>query len=111
MTRTAVILDGVKADFREIKKYIKRQFGDLVWIEVNQEFKETIRQLTINPMLGTYIDELAGLGFENFRRTLVRQTRVIYEFDSKRLIIHMFIHTKRDFKTHLVNRLLAPIAH
>ena len=109
MTRNAVILDGAKADFREINKYVKRQFGDLVWVEVNQEFKDTIKHITTNPMLGTHVEELAELGYDNFRKTLVRQTRVVYEFDSQKLIVHMFVHTKRDFKTHLEKRLLTPI--
>jgi len=109
MTRNAVILDGAKADFREIKKYVKKQFGDLVWAEVNQEFKDTIKRITHNPALGTHLEELAGLGYDNFRKTFVRQTRVVYEFDSQQVIVHMFIHTRKDFKTHLATRLLAPI--
>lgn len=109
MTRHAVILDGAKVDFSEVRKYVRRQFGDLVWAEVNQEFKDTIGQIAVNPMLGTHIEELAGLGFDNFRKTLVRQTRVVYEFDTQRLIVHMFVHTKKDFKTHLADRLLAPV--
>ncbi len=108
MTRSAVILDGAKADFRDIKKYIKRQFGDSIWAEVNQEFKDTIKHIATNPLFGTPIEELGFLGYENFRKTLVRQTRVVYEFDSQRLIVHLFIHTKRDFRTHLEARLLAP---
>jgi plasmid stabilization system protein ParE len=108
MTRHAVILDGAKAAFSEIRKYVKKQFGDLVWSEVNQEFKDTIKQIAVNPMLGTHVEELTGLGYDNFRQTLVRQTRVVYEFDSQQLIVHMFIHTKKDFKTHLAHRLLTP---
>jgi toxin ParE1/3/4 len=108
MTRQAVILDGAKADFSEIKKHVKRQFGELVWAEVNLEFKDTIERITANPMLGTHIDELAGLGHDNFRKILVRQTRVVYELDDQQLIVHMFIHAKRDFKTHLEHRLLGP---
>jgi mRNA-degrading endonuclease RelE of RelBE toxin-antitoxin system len=65
--------------------------------------------ITTNPMLGTHVEELAELGYDNFRKTLVRQTRVVYEFDSQKLIVHMFVHTKRDFKTHLEKRLLTPI--
>jgi plasmid stabilization system protein ParE len=107
MTRHEVILDGAKSDFSTIKKYVKKQFGDLVWAEVNQEFKETIKHITVNPLLGTHVEELAGLGYDHFRKTLVRQTRVVYEFDSQRVIVHMFIHTKRAFKTHLENRFLA----
>lgn len=109
MTRNAVILDGAKADFREIKTYVRQQFGDLVWAEVNQEFKDTIKHIAANPLLGTRIEELGALGYDNYRKTLVRQSRVVYEFDSQQLIVHMFIHTKRDFKTHLEKRLLAPI--
>jgi len=57
-------------------------------------------------MLGSHVEQLAGLGYDNFRMTLVRQTRVVYEFDSQRLIVHLFVHTKRDFKSHLEKRLL-----
>ena len=108
MTRQAVVLDGAKADFSEIKQYVKKQFGDLVWAEVNQEFKNTVGHITANPHLGTRIDELGTLGYDNYRKTLVRQTRIIYEFDSQKLIVHMFIHAKRDFKAHLEKRLLLP---
>ena len=75
MTRHAIILDGAKADFAEIKQYVRRQFGDLVWAEVNQEFKDTIKLIIDNPMLGSHVEQLAGLGYDNFRMTLVRQTR------------------------------------
>jgi plasmid stabilization system protein ParE len=109
MTRNAVILDGAKGDFRDIRKYVKKQFGDLVWVEVNQEFKDAIKRVSDNPMLGTHLEELAELGYGNFRKILVRQTRVVYEFDNQQLIVHMFIHTKKDFKTHLTRRLLAPV--
>lgn len=108
MTRHAVILTGAKADFREIKSHVKKKFGDLVWEQVNQEFKDAIQQITVNPLLGTRIDELSALGYDNYRKTLVRQTRVVYEFNSRQLIVHMFIHTKRDFKSHLEHRLLVP---
>lgn len=108
MTRNAIILNGAKADFREVKKYVKKQFGDLIWAEVNQEFKDTIKRICTNPLFGTRIDELGPFGYENYRKTLVRQTRLVYEFDSQQVIVHMFIHTKRDFKTHLEKRLLAP---
>ena len=62
MTRHAVILKGAKSDFLEIRKYVKRQFSDLVWAEVNHEFKDTIQRIASNPLLGTQLEELAGLG-------------------------------------------------
>ena len=108
MTRRAVILDAAQADFRDIRRHVRTQFGDRVWAEVNQEFKDTIVRITSNPLLGTGLEELEGLGFEQYRKILVRQTRVIYAFDAHHLIVHLFIHTRRDFKTHLEQRLLAP---
>jgi toxin ParE1/3/4 len=108
VTRQVVILDGAKADFRNIKKHVRQQFGDLVWAEVNQEFKDTSKRIAANPLQGTRIDELGALGYDNFRKTLIRQTRLVYEFDAQLLIVHMFLHTKRNFKTHLETRLLAP---
>ncbi len=107
MTRNVVILDGAKADFREIKKNVRKQFGDLVWAEVNQEFKNTVNLIGSNPLLGTHIDELGSFGYDNYRKTLVRQTRVVYEFDHQNVIIHLFIHTNRNFKTYLEKRLLS----
>ncbi len=108
MTREVRILQGAKTDFREIKAYVQKHFGEAVWLEVNQELKEAIGHIAANPMLGTRLEELGFLGYDHFRKTLVRQTRVIYEFDEQQVVVHMFIHTRRDFKTHLEQRLLAP---
>jgi toxin ParE1/3/4 len=107
MTRSVVILDGAKADFREIKKNVRKQFGESVWAEVTQEFKNTVNRIGYNPLLGTHIDELGSFGYDHYRKTLVRQTRVVYEFDHQNVIVHLFIHTKRDFRTHIEKRLLS----
>jgi hypothetical protein len=48
---------------------------------------------------------LGELGQENFRTRLVRQARIVYEYDDKEVLVHMFIHTKRDFRAHLMGRL------
>lgn len=108
MTRQAVILEAAKADFSDIKRHIRAQFGDRVWAGVNQEFKDTMARIASNPLLGTPIEELGSLGYDHYRKVLVRQTRVVYEYGDHYLIVHMFIHTKRDFKTHLEQRLLTP---
>ncbi len=105
MSRQVVILDVAKPDFREIRTYVQSQFGEAVWSDVNQEFKTTINDLGLHPAAGKELEELKELGQENFRMRLVRQTRIIYEYDDKKVLVHMFIHTKRDFRTHLMKRL------
>jgi toxin ParE1/3/4 len=57
-------------------------------------------------VIGNTIDELKELGVTNIKYALVRQTRVVYEFDDDMVLIHMFISTRRDFRAHLFKRLL-----
>lgn len=106
MSRKVTILDVAKPDFRRIRAYVKAQFGEMVWSEVNLEFKATMKHMGLNPEAGKQVEELADLGLKNFRFRLVRQTKVVYEFDGAEVVVHMFIHTKQDFRTHLMQRLL-----
>lgn len=108
MTRKVIILDVAKPDFKEIKNYVKNQFGETVWNEVNQEFKATISNIGLSPEAGKVIEDLNDLGEGNVRLRLVRQTRIVYEYDDKQVLVHMFVHTKRDFRTHLIKRMFSP---
>ena len=58
------------------------RFGPAVWNEVFEEFKTTINNLGLFP-----------------------ETRIVYEYDDTEVLAHMFIHTMRDFRTHLLKRL------
>lgn len=104
MARRIVILDSAKEEFKDIKSYVKKQFGDDVWNVVSQEYKQAIARIKTFPELGGHVDELRALGIENVKTVLVRQTRVLYEFDDDWVVIHMFIHTRRDFRSHLFKR-------
>lgn len=73
---------------------------------VNQEFKNTLRDIGEHPESGTPLEELRALGLAHFRQRLVRQTGVIYEFDDQTVVVHLFIHTRRHFRTHLQERVL-----
>jgi len=103
--RRVVILDSAKVEFKDIQKHVKTEFGGPVWNAVNAEYKNSFKLIKNNPEIGSYIEELKELGIANVRYTLVRQTRVVYEFDESLVLIHMLIHTRRDFRTHLFKRL------
>lgn len=105
MRHKVVILDVAKPDFRQVRTYVKAQFGETVWEDVNLEFKAAIKNIGLNPEAGKQIDELVELGQTNFRFRLVRQTKIVYESDDKEVLVHMFIQTKQDFRTHLMKRL------
>ena len=105
MSRGIVILDSAKEEFKDIKKYVKREFGDSVRNTVNAEYKDAFKLIKENPQIGSHIDELKELGITNVKYALVRQTRIVYEFDENLIIVHMFIGTRRDFRAHLLKRL------
>ena len=106
MKRRILILDAAKPDFRDIQRYVITRFGETVWQEVNQEFKTTLRDIGEHPESGMPLEELRALGLPQFRQRLVRHTRVIYEFDEQTVLVHLFIHTRRHFRTHLQQRVL-----
>lgn len=105
MSRKVIILNSARHEFGEIKNYVLTQFGTAVWNGVFEEFRATIDNIGLYPSAGTEILELKELGQDNFRIRLVRQTRIVYEYDDKEVLIHMFIHTMRDCRTHLLKRL------
>jgi toxin ParE1/3/4 len=106
MASTIVILDSAKEEFKEIKKYVKAEFGDSVWNDVNAEYKKAIQRIKKSPLAGSGLDELIDIGITNIKFVLVRQTKIVYEFDETQVLIHMLINTKRDFRTHLMKRLI-----
>lgn len=106
MARSALILDSAKAEYKAIKQHVRREFGESSWEKTHGAFKEAISLIKQSPEIGLDIEELSALGISTFRSKLVDQTRIIYEFDDVNVIIHMFIHTRRDFGSHLLNRVL-----
>ncbi len=107
MTRKFVILDSAKEDFKEIKSYVKKEFGKPTWNTANKEYKVAFDIIEKKPEHGTRIVELQQLGITNIKYRLVRQTRVVYEFDDSAIYVRMFISTKMDFRTHLLKRLFS----
>lgn len=105
MSRKLVILDSAKEEFIDIKSYVQRDFGDLTWNKINAEYKDASRLIKNEPDSGSPIVLLKDLGINNIKYRLVKQTRIVYEYDDRLILIHMFISTRRDFATHLLKRL------
>ena len=106
MIRKIVILESAKDDFKEIKAYVNNQFGKSTWKTVHAEYKSTFKEIQKKPEHGIDIEELKQFGITNVKFRLVRQTRVVYEFDNTTVYIRMLISTKTDFGRHLIKRVL-----
>lgn len=106
MTHRVIVLDSAKDDFKDIQRYVKQNFGEAVWRTVHGEYQAAFRRIQQAPQAGNPIEWLADLGMTHVRYLLVRQTRLVYEFDDSLVIVHMFIGTRQDFRAHLLKRLL-----
>ena len=104
MAHQMVLLESSKEEFKDIRKYIKRHFGNSAWNTVNKEYITAFQRIKNNPEIGNPIEELKALGITNFKYFLVNQTRIVYEISERVVTIHMFIHTRRDFRSQLFKR-------
>lgn len=108
MARRVFVLDSAKEEFAALRRRVKDEFGEPTWKTINAEYKAALRRIEEGPEAGNPIGLLQDLGMNHVRYVLVRQTRIVYAYDAHQVLVHMFIHTRRDFRTHLLKRLLAP---
>lgn len=107
MTHKVQVLAYAKDDYREIRGYVKRKFGDQVWMTVEANFKKMFRQIADMPLAGSVPEEIEAIGLVHYRQRLVGQTRVIYQIKDAEIFVHMFVDTNRDFPTLLYDRLMS----
>ena len=106
MALSVYILDSAKDDYREIRKYVKQKFGEKIWQDSLQQYKEVLKNMAEYPSAGLVPDEAMQLGLQGIRERLVGQARVIYDVASHSLYVYMFVSTRRDFMTMLAERVL-----
>jgi len=105
--RKVVVLHSAKSDYRRIKSYVTQKFGAEAWLAINSEWQTIINKLAAAPELGSNISELEGTGFTGFKKYQYKNAYVIYQTSGSLLTIYMFIPSMRDFRRHLMDRLLA----
>ncbi|MFZ4525132.1 MAG: type II toxin-antitoxin system RelE/ParE family toxin [Chlorobium sp.] len=106
MAHSVYILDSAKGDYREIRTWVRHKFGEKVWRESEQQYKEVLSNIGEFPFAGFVPEEAVSLGLQGIRERLVGQTRVIYEVGEHEVYVSMFVSTRRDFMTMLTDRLL-----
>jgi plasmid stabilization system protein ParE len=104
--RKAIVLQSAQSDYRRIKNYVTYKFGTQTWTAINGEWQTKINKLAIDPNLGSNISELDGTGFTGFKKYQYKNAYVVYHHTDELLTIYMFIPSMRDFRRHLMDRLL-----
>lgn len=96
-----------KGDYKEIQSYVVNKFSVLDWNNINNEWQEIVKSVSENPLIGSKIEELDGTGFVNFKKYHHKNVYMVYSFNEENIYIRMFIPSMRDFRTHLMRRLLS----
>ncbi|MBC3936457.1 type II toxin-antitoxin system RelE/ParE family toxin [Undibacterium rugosum] len=107
MSYKVQVLAYAKDDYREIRGYVKRKFGDQVWMTVESDFKKMLKQIAEMPLAGSVPEEIEAIGLVHYRQRLVGKTRIIYQIKEEEIFVHMFVDTNRDFPSVLYDRLMS----
>ncbi|MDR0781738.1 MAG: type II toxin-antitoxin system RelE/ParE family toxin [Pseudomonadales bacterium] len=100
------ISQSARHDFLEIRSYVVQKFGAKDWNRIAEAWKKHLNSIASNPELGSRIEELEGTGYINCKKYHYKNVFVIYSFDDTALEVHMFMPSMRDFRTHLMHRML-----
>lgn len=102
----AVFLEEAEQDLRDLRRYIVKSFGTLVWRETFDKVKAAIRALQTFPQSGSIPPELQDLSLHQYRQVIAGMNRIIYEVRTETIYIHIVCDTRRDMRTLLSRRLL-----
>ncbi len=61
MSHNVQILAYAKDDYRKIRGYVKRKFGDNVWMTVEADFKKMLQQIAEMPLAGLVTEEIEAI--------------------------------------------------
>ncbi|WP_423198012.1 Type II toxin-antitoxin system RelE/ParE family toxin [Cupriavidus sp. H19C3] len=106
--RKIIVSKNAKKDFNQIKSYVVKKFSNGDWNKIVDEWQDNLKKVANNPSIGTNIQELDGTGYLNFKKYHHKNVYAVYSFSDDEIRVHMFIPSMRDFRTHLMNRLLNP---
>jgi plasmid stabilization system protein ParE len=104
--RKIIVSKVAKKDFNQIKSYVVAKFGAIHWNNIVDEWQDNMNKVANNPEIGTQIQELDGTGYKSFKKYHHKNVYAVYSYSETEVHVHMFIPSMRDFKTHLMNRLL-----
>ncbi len=104
--RKAIVLQSAQMDYRRLEKYVSHQFGAQTMKAINSAWQTKINKLTLDPNLGSDIPELNGTGFTGFKKYQYKNAYMFYHQSAELLTVYMFIPSMRDFRQHLMERLL-----
>ncbi len=101
MSREVIFLQSAIDDLHEIRRYVRKQFSQTVWLDAYARLRKAIQNLQQFPRAGHPLPELPAT---HFLQIVAVKNRVIYEVVADKVYIHLICDSRQDFKTKLARR-------
>ncbi|MFP5390131.1 MAG: type II toxin-antitoxin system RelE/ParE family toxin [Gammaproteobacteria bacterium] len=100
-----VFLQSAEDDLKELRRYLRAQFGERTWKSSYEVIKQVTRHLQQFPDSGTVPPELQGIGAGRYRQVLAGTNRIIYERTPTVIFVHIICDTRRNLGLLLAQRI------
>lgn len=105
MSYKIILTQGAKDDIEDIYTYIAQNDGQLRANGIVEQLLETISTLKNMPNKGSIPKELQEIGIADYRQTLFKIYRIIYEIQESEIIIMLIADGRRDMKALLAKKI------
>jgi toxin ParE1/3/4 len=106
VTLPVVILFSAEQDLRELKAYVRKNFGAAAWRTSYEKIKSCIATIGRFPREGSVPEELTGLHLTQYRQVISGVNRIIYEIRGEAIYIHVICDARRDMVSLLTRRMI-----
>jgi toxin ParE1/3/4 len=102
------LTDGAIADLQDLRDYIAGARGVGEARQVIGRIRQALSSLGESPNRGTYPKELLDLGIREYREIFFKPYRIVYWVTESDVHVLLITDGRRDLRTLLQRRLLAP---
>jgi plasmid stabilization system protein ParE len=101
-----VILPDAQDDLLSLQEYMLDQWGEIEWLNAEDEIFEKLQQVDAGKYPGTEVKELTTVGIFEFHQVFTSHHKVVYRRLSENVYVHVISGHKQDFPSLLMKRLL-----
>src|SRR5688572_25074380 len=101
-----VILQSAETDLKELRAYLIERFSFQTWQNTYASLKATILHLATQSYAGSIPEEIERLNLGQYRQTLSRMNRIIYEVRGQTMYVHIIVDSRKSLPALLMKRLL-----
>lgn len=99
-----IVSHSAEHDLKELRTYIRGNFGQGTWQLAYRHIKSAITRLAQFPHEGSVPDELVRLKLPQFRQVIAGKNRIVYEIKQDTILVHLIADTRRDYRALLKAR-------